>query len=47
MKHQEKETPKLVMLRASERTLLDRDEACKVLGIEPRASGASADRRDQ
>ncbi|MBB2157750.1 hypothetical protein HLH33_15795 [Gluconacetobacter diazotrophicus] len=35
MKHQEKETPKLVMLRASERTLLDRDEACKVLGIEP------------
>ncbi|MFT9090124.1 MAG: hypothetical protein ABF479_03815 [Gluconacetobacter sp.] len=36
MKHEEKETAKLVMLRTSERMLLDRAEACRVLGIELR-----------
>ncbi|WP_113596091.1 hypothetical protein [Novacetimonas cocois] len=36
MKHEEQETSKLVVLRASERMLLDRAEACRVLGIEPR-----------
>ncbi|WP_110530140.1 hypothetical protein [Novacetimonas pomaceti] len=36
MKPEEQETSKLVVLRASERMLLDRGEACGVLGIEPR-----------